>query len=656
MSNLELLPKIIQLDPLLINQIAAGEVVTRPSSIVKELIENSIDAAATQIDIVLNQGGIKTISVQDNGHGISKESLPLAVATHATSKLTTTVDLQNIASLGFRGEALASTASVSHLDIVSSVSNSGQAWRLSSIGGRAKPPIPCAGTKGTLITMTDLFFNIPARRKFLKTANTEFHHCANIIKQALLSNFNIGFSLTHNNKLIYRLPVAESTQLQQQRIATLCSQEFMANSLYIDSEHGKYALSGYTCLPTFASSKADLQFVFINGRMVKDKLITQAVRSAYQDVLYRQKYPAFILYLNMPYSEVDVNVHPAKTEVRFVNPNFIYKYVSNVLVQALEKNRPQDKISATTDFIQDEQVDMHKVAIDESNSVPSQQCNAQGTVQQTGYKSQEQDAYQSRLADTALVQKTSPSMQQPLIQKFFKDALSDVTSIQKNISDSKLVAEPVEHNNATHARQDTDIPALESNSHPLGYAICQLHNTYILAESKSGLVIVETHAAHERIIYEKMKQQYHASQIEQQKLLLPINIKLNDLELDFISDNPQLLVDMGFEYILGRSGINLTAVPAILKDADFDLLLSSSITKCLEYGDINRVKEHINVILGNMACKRAVKSNNNLNLQQMNALLRDVENTQYSSQCNHGRPTWVIMQRKDIDKLFLHGT
>ena len=656
MSNLELLPKIVKLDPLLINQIAAGEVVTRPSSIVKELIENSIDAAATQIDIVLNQGGIKTISVQDNGHGISKESLPLAVATHATSKLTTTVDLQNIASLGFRGEALASTAAVSHLEIVSSVSDSGQAWKLSSIGGSEKPLIPCAGTQGTLITMTDLFFNIPARRKFLKTANTEFHHCANIIKQAVLSNFDIGFSLTHNNKLIYRLPVAESTQLKQQRIATLCSQEFIDHSLYINSEHGQYSLSGYTCLPTFASSKADLQFVFINGRMVKDKLITQAVRSAYQDVLYRQKYPAFILYFNMPYSEVDVNVHPAKTEVRFVNPNFIYKYVSNVVLQALEQDRPQDKISATTDFIQDEQGDMHQVALDESDSPSHQRFNAKGVQQQPSYKSLEQAAYKSRTADTAIVQKTSPAMQQPLLKKFFQDAVSDLTSIQQNISESKVAAKQVAQNNATDPRQNKDTPATESNSHPLGYAICQLHNTYILAESTAGLVIVETHAAHERIIYEKMKQQYHASQIEQQKLLLPINIKLNDLERDFISDNPQLLADMGFEYILGRSGINLTAVPAILKDADFDLLLSSSIAKCLEYGDINSVKEHINVILGNMACKRAVKSNNNLNLEQMNALLRDVENTQYSSQCNHGRPTWVIMQRKDIDKLFLHGT
>ncbi len=588
----------------LVNQIAAGEVVERPASVVKELVENCFDAGATQIVIDIEQGGARLIKIRDDGCGIDKEDLALALSRHATSKIATLKDLEQVASMGFRGEALASTSSVARLTLISRVTDSDCAWRVNADGSEQDfDPQPDPHPQGTTVEVRDLFYNTPARRKFLKAEKTEFSHIETLIKRMALSRFDIGFTLTHNQKEVLKLKPALTSNEQAQRVAGICGSAFIESSVSIDFAASGLQLGGWVGLPTFSRSQQDMQFFYVNGRLIRDKLVAHAVKQAFQDVLFHGRHPVFVLYLTLDPTLVDVNAHPAKLEVRFREGRLVHDFLFSALHRSLAEVRPG----------QVQHLDIQQLpAVLEASSV------AQRPV----------PVYQSR------------SLQQTVLPLRVEEDIQAYASLYPKIA-SPSYATPVQQPN---------------EDRPLGNAIAHLHSIFILAETKTGIILVDAHAAHERVTYERLKQQHQQGAVPSQPLLLPIKLRVSIKEADLAEQEHAFFSELGFE--LNRSGpetLVLRSIPVLLADHDTETLIRDVLADILEHGSSQRIQDQANEILATVACHGAVRANRRLTIDEMNALLRDMEQTDRAGQCNHGRPTWVALSTQELDKFFLRG-
>ncbi len=632
-----------QLPSHLVNQIAAGEVVERPASVVKELLENAIDAGSTKIEIDIEQGGVKRIRIRDNGKGIPKEELSLALSRHATSKIASLDDLEHVASLGFRGEALPSIASVSRMTVSSKTEDSEQGWALTDDGQENfVEPEPVAHAKGTTIDVRDLFYNVPARRKFLKTENTEFKHLADVVKKISLSNFQIGITLRHGQRSVLTLQPAKDRMGADRRVAEICGPAFMEQSLYLDYEAAGLKLWGWVGLPTFSRSQADLQYFYVNGRMIRDRLVTHAVRQGYKDVLYHGRHPAYVLFLEMAPEKVDVNAHPTKHEVRFREGRLVHDFLYRTLHQALADIRPnveqdapdlpeQANHSASFQYTPTQQNLSIPIG---ANNTPQGQWSgnyAKDDVKQVT----EQMAVYGRMHEAGSGVRTGlgGAKLPPLSEDFSKSMSAQVTASM-----------PVDSSQETG-----QVP-------PLGFAVAQLHGIYILAENAEGLVVVDMHAAHERITYEHLKNSMAEDTVRSQPLLVPESLAVSQKEGDCAEEFADTFQKLGFELNrLAPEKLAIRAVPSLLKDSNSEQLVRDVLSDLLEHGSSQRIEEEINEILSTMACHGSVRANHRLSIPEMNALLRDMERTERSGQCNHGRPTWTQMSIDQLDKLFMRG-
>ena len=601
------MPKIHTLSPQLANQIAAGEVVERPSSVLKELSENSLDAGAKRIEVEVEQGGTKLIRVRDDGCGISESDLPLALSRHATSKILGLEDLEAVATLGFRGEALASIASVSRLALTSN-SGEGSGWKAVSEGRDMEVELqPAAHPQGTSVEVRDLFFNTPARRKFLRTENTEYKRIDDCLKKLALSRMDVAFSLKHNQKVQFSLRPANSQAEQEKRVADLCGPQFMEQALFVDNDRTGIRLWGWIGLPTFSRSQADLQYFFVNGRSIRDKVVSHAVRQAYQDVLYHGRHPAYVLFLEILPADVDVNVHPTKHEVRFRESGSIHSFVSTTLKKALATDRPQDHLSTNG-----------------------------------GLELQNKDQPQSLIGQNALPLAGMPG--------------SGYQSTWPSSGVASGVNAPASSYQSLYSSQTEFSDSNQAEVPPLGFAVAQLKGIFILAENSHGLIIVDMHAAHERITYERMKDAFDLQGLVSQPLLVPENLAVSQREADAVESNQAVFTQLGFGVERAASeSIIVREIPAILRGSEVEKLLRDVLSDLLEHGSSERIRDHINEILSTMACHGSVRANRKLTLPEMNALLRDMEITERSGQCNHGRPTWSQLTVAELDKLFLRG-
>jgi DNA mismatch repair protein MutL len=600
----------IQLLPAqLINQIAAGEVVERPSSIVKELVENSFDAGANQIVIEIEQGGTRLIKIRDNGCGIDKDDLSLALSRHATSKIASLQDLEQVASMGFRGEALPSISSVARLTLISRIVNADCAWRVSADGSeRDFNPQPDPHPQGTTVDVRDLFYNTPARRKFLKAEKTEFSHIETVVQRLALSRFNVGFSLIHNQKEILTLKPVLSDAEQEQRIAGICGSAFIDNAIKIDFESAGLQLNGWVALPTFSRSQQDMQFFYVNGRLIRDKLVSHAIKQAYHDVLFHGRHSVFVLYLTLDCALVDVNAHPAKTEVRFREGRLVHDFLFSALHRSLANVRPGKTIES---------------------SIPITEFRFSPSLESTRIPSQ--PAYYV----------PRPSPQQASLPLSIAEQVQVYGQLQRS---------------ATEIEAQTEHLQSESTHPPLGFALAHIHNIFILAETQTGIILVDAHAAHERVTYERLKQQYHEGTVPSQPLLLPIKLTVRAIEADLVEQCSEFFVSLGFE--LNRSGpdtIVLRSVPVLLGQNDVDSLIRDVLADLMTHGISQRIQQQSHQILSTIACHSSVRAHRRLTVAEMNALLRDMERTERSGQCNHGRPTWVELSAQDLDKFFLRG-
>jgi DNA mismatch repair protein MutL len=608
MSDTPQLPRIQKLSTQLANQIAAGEVVERPSSVVKELIENSLDAGAQSIEVEVEGGGTRLIRLRDDGCGIDKADLGLALSRHATSKILNFDDLEGVASLGFRGEALPSISSVSRLELRSRARGSDEAWRVTGDGGDEISELePIAHPQGTTIEVRDLFFNTPARRKFLRTEKTEFSHLEKVVKRIALSRFDVGITLSHNQRVVQKWrPVSERAE-QLQRVAQVCGQAFAEQTLEIEFQAAGMRLWGWVGLPTFSRSQADLQYFFVNGRMVRDKLVTHAIRQSYQDVLYHGRHPAYVLYLELDPTVVDVNVHPTKHEVRFREGRMVHDFLFRSLHQALAGAGPETAAPIATSGIM---------------------------------------AFSERPAEGGF--SAQPTQQFGI--SYPRPASHGISSqaVQEQLQGYQALAQSGEGGSLATA-ENSDVPIL-------GFAIAQLHGVYILAENQHGLVLVDMHAAHERITYEQMKNALQGEGVKSQPLLVPLSINVSESEAKLPATFSEVFAELGFVVeAIGPEMIVVRQVPSLLRDADIEGLVRDVLSDLATHGTTRRVREAINELLGTMACHGSVRANRRLTLPEMNALLRDMETTERSGQCNHGRPTWVQMNMDQLDKLFLRG-
>ncbi|AJI57818.1 DNA mismatch repair MutL family protein [Francisella philomiragia] len=585
----------------LANQIAAGEVIERPSSVVKELIENSIDAGATAITIEIQEGGKSLIRIRDNGKGIAHNDLRLALAPHATSKVYTLEELESVASMGFRGEALASIASVSKLKIISKHQDYDDAWQ---INNHNKEITPAAHVTGTTIEVCELFYNTPARRKFLKKDNTEFLHISDLLKKYMLCYFGIAFRLIHNGKEVKDLLSAEDAQLKYNRVLDLYSCDFIENAIYIDKEVGDAHLWGWVASPRFNRARADMQSFYINGRIIKDKIVTHAIKNAYKDVMYGNRYPAFLLYLDMDYKEVDVNVHPAKSEVRFRNQKFIYDFLFGTVNKA---------ITTSAD-----------IEIETSSS-------------------SENNTYQE-----------SKGTNNPLNIGNMSLDISVEDEQEESESNTSLLDKYL--NNQTTQENEIYI-SQKTKSSGLGQAICQIHGIYILSQVEDGVVLVDMHAAHERILYEEMKKTWHADTAKfKQNLLMPLTCRLSSNIVATIDENLEVFEKLGFEIsVVADDAVLVRSTPIYVKDKDVQNLISNVATELTSSGKTKSVEFYLNHILATVSCHAAVRANDKLSIPEMNHLLRQMETVENSGQCNHGRPTWVKLNFAQLDNFFLRG-
>ncbi len=591
------MPQIRTLASHLINQIAAGEVVERPASVLKELVENSLDAGAASITIEVEAGGTRMIRVSDDGCGIERDQLALALSRHATSKIGDLEDLENIVSLGFRGEALPSIASVSRFSLASRAQGSEHGWRLQ--GRDADDPVPDALPQGTRAEVLELFYNVPARKKFLRTEQTEYKHIESLFKSLALSHPGVAFKLVHNQKVIYQLPAVQTFDDERRRLAMLCGRDFADSLLEIDVGAGELQLRGWVALPTFSRSQADMQYFFVNGRMIRDKLVTHAVRQAYQDVLFHGRHPAYVLSLAMPPRELDVNVHPQKHEVRFRNSRAVHDFLFRSLHQALAVVQPE------------RQIDSPGFSLGRGLGV---------TAPEQGRMTLNPPRPPDRSGD-----------------------------VRERLASYAALLHPAESPLADDSAADAQTP-------PLGFALAQLKGIYILAENSEGLIVVDMHAAHERIVYERMKQTAAAEGVVSQPLLVPIAFSVSLAEADLVDENGEFFEHLGFGVDrLGPEQIRVRAVPALLKHADGEQLVRDVLADFGEHGQSRRIADFENEMLATMACHASVRAHRQLTLDEMNALLRDIEQTERGGQCNHGRPTWKQVSLTQLDKLFLRG-
>ncbi len=598
----------------LVNQIAAGEVVERPFSVVKELVENCFDAGATQITLDIEQGGIRLIKIRDNGCGIVKEDLPLALSRHATSKISSLHDLEHVNSMGFRGEALPSISSVARLTLISRTAEADCAWKVSADGTEKDfDPQPDPHPQGTTVDVRDLFYNTPARRKFLKTEKTEFSHIESLVKKMALSRFDIAFTLNHNQREIINLKLADSELAQEKRVASICGSAFIENSVKIDFAASGLSLSGWVGLPTFSRSQQDMQYFYVNGRLIKDRLVTHAVKQAYQDVLYHGRHPVYVLYLTLDPALVDVNAHPAKLEVRFREGRMVHDFIFKALHRSLAEIRPGEQQNGART--------VEEFTPLEAEVIPAVSHVAGTEIQSSGY-----------------------SAPKPL-----------QSSLPMQVAEN-IEAYAALYPKHEEPEQPSTQPDISHGIPPLGYALAHIHSIYILSETEKGIILVDAHAAHERVSYERLKKQYHQGRIPSQPLLLPLKIQLSALEADLVEQENEFFQNLGFE--LNRTGpeaIVLRSSPALLGREDMDTLVRDILADLLTHGNSRRAEEKSNEILATMACHGSVRAKRKLTVDEMNALLREMEQTERIGQCNHGRPTWVELSSVDLDRFFLRG-
>lgn len=610
------------LSPRLANQIAAGEVVERPASVAKELLENALDAGATRIDLEVEEGGVKLLRIRDDGHGIAQDQLPLALERHATSKIVELADLEGVQSLGFRGEALASISSVARLCLTSRTAAASEAWQVEAEGRDMQPTVqPAAHPVGTTVQVCDLFYNTPARRKFLRTEKTEFDHLQEVVRRMALARFDVAFHLRHNGRQIYALHTAADEGSQARRIGQLLGEGFLEQALPIDVERSGLRLWGWVGLPTFSRSQADMQYFYVNGRIVRDKLVGHAVRQAYRDVMYGGRHPAFVLYLELDPNLVDVNVHPTKHEVRFRDGRTVHDFLYSTLNRNLADVRPGDELAAP--------------AATTSLELPKATGQAGGEFAgQSGL-----DLLTQPVAGQFQGGSSGGGFYRPQAQAGFSGAQTQAY---------QQYTAPLPED-ASQISEDEHIP-------PLGYALAQLKGIYILAENKHGLVLVDMHAAHERVMYERLKTAMAIEGLRGQPLLVPQSMALSEREVDCAEEHADWFAKLGFELQrMGSESLAIRQIPALLKQAQAESLVRDVLSDLMEYGTSDRIQAHINELLATMACHGAVRANRQLTLPEMNALLRDMEITERSGQCNHGRPTWTQLNLDQLDKLFLRG-
>jgi DNA mismatch repair protein MutL len=582
-----------QLPSHLINQIAAGEVVERPASVVKELVENSLDAGARSVQVDILAGGQKLIRVRDDGVGIPADELALALSRHATSKISSLDDLEAVVSLGFRGEALPSIASVARLVLSSRAIGADSAWQVEVDNGAISERRPAAHPEGTTVEVHDLFYNTPARRRFLRTERTEFGHVEKWVRRLALARPDVAFVLTHNRRTVFELRPAATPDQQQQRLARLCGETFAEQTVYLQHETGGVALSGWIGLPTFNRSQPDLQYWFVNGRSISDKTLSHAVKHAYRDVLFHGRFPAYVLALTIDPAGVDANAHPAKHEVRFRDGRRIHGIVAQVVEAALSDTRPSGHAVAPTAI--------HRPGPYRQDTMPL------------------------------------PAGARPGVAAV-RESLQSYAALA---ADAQLAP--------GYAADGADVP-------PMGFAIAQLSGVYILAENRDGLVVVDMHAAHERITYEKLKKGLDDKAVIRQPLLVPVTVAVAGNEAALVEESGDRLAAVGL--VVDRAGptsLVIREVPALLRGADAEALLRDVLADLAEAGQSSRVEDQAHELLATMACHHSVRANRKLTLDEMNALLREMETTERADQCNHGRPTWTAISLAELDRLFLRG-
>jgi len=630
MSDLTIPMRPIQALPdQLISQIAAGEVVERPAAVVKELLENALDAGATTITVRLEQGGIKRVAVTDNGCGIAPDQMSLAVARHATSKIASLTDLENVTTLGFRGEALASIASVAYLTLSTRTLEAPHAWEIAGGVDKEIAITPSSGAPGTTVDVQDLYFNTPARRKFLKSEQTEFGHCAEVVRRIALSRPDVSFVLTHNGKTIDQWQAADIAR----RSAQILGEDFARARLPLDESSGGIRLHGFAGLPTAAKARGDAQYFYVNGRFVRDRLLMHAARAAYQDVLHGDRYPAYLLALEIDPAQVDVNVHPSKIEVRFRDSRAIHQFVFHALSRALAQTSatafgstpaPQAAPSAALPWIGERaQQGSFGLVAGLGSGLMSVAGSAPGSAPRpTGYNGEFQPGFAASPAGVA-------------------QTLAEYGAL--------FQAAAPQPSGAT-------VGAIPDGEFPLGFALAQLHGIFILAQNAHGLVVVDMHAAHERILYEQLKTALQDDAMSVQSLLIPVTFHADGIDVGTAEEHTETLGALGFDIaVMSPVTLAVRAVPALLRNADIETLARDVLREVREFGGARVLLERRNALLGTLACHTAVRANRALTAPEMNALLRQMEITQRSDQCNHGRPTWVQLGHTDLDRLFLRG-
>lgn len=633
----------------LVNQIAAGEVVERPASVIKELIENSLDAGCARLEIDVEQGGIKRLRVRDDGRGIPRDQLALALARHATSKLAELADLEAVGTLGFRGEALPSIASVSRLTLISRMrpdlesdvdtaerAAGDSAWEVAvAIDGRLEGPRPAAHPPGTSVEVRDLFFNTPARRKFLRTEKTEFDHVDQVVRRLALARPDVALELRHNGRVVHQLPAADGRpESVLARLDRLLGSGFAEQSLEIDASAVDLRLHGWVRRPAFSRSQPDQQFFYVNGRLIRDRLITHAIRQAFSDFLHQARHPGYVLFLELPPRLVDVNVHPAKHEVRFRESRQVHDFIQRVLQRRLahgvlggvvsDESTPETADRSAGAFVA--APDRPTVSPDETGDSPGRRHSQPPRTFGFGAR---HPTPALGVGDGRRVYQASLALQRPAVDSVSASPVSDE-------AESSIAAE-------------SDLP-------PLGFALAQLNGVYLLAESAEGLILVDIHAAHERIGYERLKAAWSAGRVTSQPLLVPHSLQVDPREADRLEEQRETLARLGL--VLDRLGIDrvvVREVPALLRQADMDALVRDLLADLAAQGESTRVEQAIDSVLATLACHGSVRANRRLTLDEMNALLRDMERTERIDQCNHGRPTWVRLSHADLDRLFLRG-
>ena len=613
-------PTIRQLPDLLISQIAAGEVVERPASVLKELLENALDAGSTAIQIQLEEGGVKLIRVSDDGCGIAKDELALALTRHATSKIASLVDLERVATLGFRGEALASVASVARLTLTSRQAGAPHAWRLAAEPGAQAQP--AALGSGTVVEMRDLYYNTPARRKFLKSEATEFAHCGDVVKRIALAHPAVAFTLSHNGRVALHLARGDA----RTRAGAILGEDFMASSRTLDTGTVASAsglrVYGECALPTHSRARADAQYCYVNGRFVRDKLLAHALREAYQDTLHGSRFPAYCIFVDIDPAGVDVNVHPAKTEVRFRDARAVHQFVFHAVQRTLATTQAASSDGQPTGSPTPSEVDD-----DARPSVGARTMPVSTPVVPTAPAPWAPRQQSLRVDEPAVASYLA-----------FAHAAQRAMPVPRGASP---IAAPLPRND--------DIP-------PLGYALAQLHGVYILAQNAQGLIVVDMHAAHERILYEKLKAALDAHRVATQSLLIPTVFSVEALDVAALDEHRATLAELGFEVAaLGPTQLTVRAVPALLQNGDTAELVRALLAELREHGSTQLLTAHRNELLATMACHGSVRANRQLSISEMNALLRQMEMTERADQCNHGRPTWTALSLADLDHLFLRG-